>query len=198
MEQKHGPWTIQETSRKYRNSFIHVREDQVLQPDGKPGMYATVSMKPGVAILPIDRDGVVYLIRQFRYALGSESIEVVCGAVDEGEPSLDAAQRELQEELGIQAGEWMDLGIVHLDTSIVHCPVHLFLARDLTFTETNREGTESIETVKFTLDAAVQMAMDSAISHGPSSVLLLKAGHLFSENAARRESSFLLAQNCKK
>jgi hypothetical protein len=62
MTQKHGPWTIQETSQKYQNSFINVREDQVLQPDGQPGMYATVKMKPGVAILPIDSDRIVYIL----------------------------------------------------------------------------------------------------------------------------------------
>ncbi len=177
MAQKHGPWTIQETSQKYQNSFINVCEDQVLQPDGQPGTYATVTMKPGVAILPIDTNGVVYLTRQFRYAIGKESIEVICGAVEEDEPPLEAAQREIQEELGIKAEEWIDLGIVNLDTSIVHCPVHLFLARQLTFTQTNQEGTETIETLQIAFNAAVQMVRDNAIAHAPSCVLLLKASN---------------------
>lgn len=69
MAHKNGPWTIKETKEKYHNSFINVREDQVLQPDGQPGMYATVKMKPSVAILPIDSDRNLYLIWQFRYAL---------------------------------------------------------------------------------------------------------------------------------
>lgn len=175
---KHGPWTIQETSHKYDNSFINVREDQVLQPDGQPGMYATVTIKPGVAVLPIDSDGVVYLVQQFRYAHGKESIEVVCGAVDEQELPLESAQREVQEELGINADEWTDLGVVDLDTSIVNCPVHIFLAKTLTFTETAREGTETIETVKVSLDAATQMVMESVITHSPSCVLILKAGNV--------------------
>lgn len=175
MVQKHGPWTIQETSQKYQNSFIHVREDQVLQPDGQPGMYATVKMKPTVAILPIDSNGVVYLIRQFRYALGKESLEVVCGAVEEDEPRLEAAQREVQEELGIKAEEWNELGVFDLDTSIVHCPVHLFLAKQLTFTQTNREGTETMETIRIPFDTAVQMVMDNKITHAPSCLLILKA-----------------------
>jgi 8-oxo-dGTP pyrophosphatase MutT (NUDIX family) len=175
MTQKHGPWTIQETSQKYENSFINVREDQVLQPDGEPGMYATVKMKPAVALLPIDSDRIVYLTRQFRYALGKESIEVVCGALEEGEPPLDAAQREVQEELGIKAEAWISLGVFDLDTSIVHCPVHLFLAKQLTFTQSNQEGTETIETLPMPLDAAVQMVMDSQITHAPSCVLILKA-----------------------
>lgn len=175
MVQKHGPWTIQGTSQKYQNSFINVREDQVLQPDGQPGMYATVKMKPGVAILPIDSNGVVYLIRQFRYALGKESLEVVCGAVEEDEPRREAAKREVQEELGIKAEEWNELGVFDLDTSIVHCPVYLFIAKQLTFTQTNREGTETMETIRIPFDTAVQMVMDNKITHAPSCVLILKA-----------------------
>jgi 8-oxo-dGTP pyrophosphatase MutT (NUDIX family) len=177
MAQKHGPWTIQETSQKYQNSFISVREDQVLQPDGQPGTYGTVTMKPGVAILPIDSDRTVYLAQQFRYVLGKESLEVVCGALEEDEPPLDAAQRELEEELGIKAQEWIDLGLFHLDTSIVHCPVHLFLAKQLTFTQANREGTETMETRRIPFDEAVQMVMDSNITHSPSCVLILKGYH---------------------
>lgn len=176
MEQKHGPWTIQETSQKYDNRFINVREDQVVQPNGKSGMYATVKMKPGVAILPLDNNGVVYLVKQFRYALGRESIEAVCGAIDEDDESpLDAALREVLEELGIQADEWIELGVVDLDTSIVHCPVHLFLAKQLTFTKPRREGTETIKPIKLPLNVASQMVMDGTITHSPSCILILKA-----------------------
>ncbi len=182
MAQKHGPWTIQETNEKYQDSFIHVREDQVLRPDGQPGMYATVKMKPGVAILPIDSDRHVYLVRQFRYALGKESIEVVCGALEEDEPSQEAAQRELEEEIGIKASELIDLGVVDLDTSIVRCPVHMFLAKQLTFTQTNQEGTETIETLHLPLDRAVQMVLDSAITHAPSCVLILKAARMLTKS----------------
>ena len=177
MPQKNGPWTIQETNEKFHDSFIHVCEDQVLRPDGQPGKYATVKMKPAVAILPIDNDGYVYLVRQFRYALGKDSIEVVCGAVEEDEPNIEAAKREIEEEVGIKASELIELGVVDLDTSIVHCPVYLFLVKQLTFTQTHQEGTETIERVRMPLDAAVQMVMDSKITHAPSCVLILKAGN---------------------
>ncbi len=183
MTQKHGPWTIQGTSQKYENSFINVREDQVLQPDGQPGMYATVKMKPGVAVLPIDSDRIVYITRQFRYALGKESMEVVCGSVEEDEPNLEAAQREAKEELGIKAEEWIELGVFDLDTSIIHCPMYLFLAKQLTFVEAEQEGTETIETLRLPLDEAVQMVMDNKITHAPSCVLILKAHKALNENA---------------
>lgn len=175
MARQHGPWTIQDTAQKYQNSFIDVCEDQVVRPDGQPGTYATVTMKPGVAILPVDGDRAVYLTRQFRYAIAKESIEVVSGAIDENEPPLEAAQRELREELGIEADEWKDLGMMNLDTSIIRGPLHLFLAQRLTFIEAQPEGTETIETVKMPFDDAVEMVMASAITHGPSCVLILKA-----------------------
>ncbi len=177
MARRNGPWTITDSAEKYRNGFITVREDRVLQPDGRPGSYAVVTMQPGVAVLPVDRDGVAYLTRQFRYPLGRESVEAACGAIGGGEAPLEAAQRELREELGITAEDWRDLGRMDLDTSTIHGPVQLFLARELAFTETAREGTETIATVKIPFADAVRMVLESAITHGPSCVLLFKAGH---------------------
>jgi len=172
---EHGPWTIERSEEVYRNPFIAVREDRVRQPDGQPGSYATVALPSGVAVLALDADGQVHLTRQFRYALGRESVEVVSGGRAEGEAALDAAQRELREEVGIVARDWSDLGALDLDTAIVHGPVRLFLARALTFTDTEREGTETITTLRVPFATAVQMVLDGAITHGPSCVLILKA-----------------------
>lgn len=172
---QYGPWTVQNTTEKYQNAFMEVFEDQVLRPDGTSGCYATVTMKPGVAVLPIDAEGTVYLTKQFRYALGNDSIEVVCGGIDGEKSPLDAAQQELQEELGIEAAEWVDLGVVDLDTSIVRCPVYLFLAKQLTFQPSHPEPTEVIESVRMPLSVALNMVLQSQITHAPSCVLLLKS-----------------------
>jgi 8-oxo-dGTP pyrophosphatase MutT (NUDIX family) len=174
MERKHGPWTIKETAEKYRDEFIAVYEDSVVRPDGKPGTYATVHLKPGVSVLPVDTDGTIYLTRQFRYATGAESIEAVSGGIDE-EDASESAKRELREELGIEASELISLGQMDMDTSIVRSPVSLFLARGLKFTEAEQEGTERIEPFKTTLEQACGMVLRSEITHSPSCVLLLKA-----------------------
>jgi 8-oxo-dGDP phosphatase len=174
MARKHGPWTIHRTDEQFRNDFISVSQDQATRPDGKAGQYATVTMKPGVAVLPIDGDGQAVLVRQFRYALGRASLEVPSGTIDGAEPPARTA-RELREELGIEAGDWVDLGLCDMDTSIVRCPVRLFLAHDLSFTETEREGTETIETVRLPFASAVEQVMASAITHAPSCTLILKA-----------------------
>src|SRR3954453_11171767 len=145
MPRRHGPWTIQESKPIYRNPFIEVVEDRVVRPDGQPGIYGTVAMTPGVAVLPVDEEGMSYLTREFRYAIGRESIEVAGGGIDEGESPLEAARREAREELGIEASEWINLGSIDPFTAVVHSPAHLFLARGLTFIPTEHEGTEAIE-----------------------------------------------------
>ncbi|HYY59515.1 MAG TPA: NUDIX hydrolase [Pyrinomonadaceae bacterium] len=175
MMRKHGPWTIKESIPKYQGEFIEVIEDQVVRPDGAPGTYAVVRMKPGVSILAVDGNGVAHLTTQFRYAKGADSIEAVSGDIDEGEEPLEAARRELREEVGIEAEEWTELGVVDLDTSIVNCPAHLFLARDLKFTEQNQDDTEEIKPVRLNLDEAARKVMESEITHGPTCTLILKA-----------------------
>lgn len=175
MAKKHGPWTIKATSLKYKNDFIEVNEDQVIQPDGKPGAYATVAMQSGVCVLPMEDDGTVYLTRQFRYGLGQESLEVVSGAIDTGEEPEAAARRELREELGIEAAELLDSGRMQIDTSILKAPVKLYIARGLTFVAPEPEGSETIKLVRLKFDEVVRLVMNSEIVHGPSCVLILKA-----------------------
>lgn len=79
-------------------------------------------MKTGVAVLAIDDDGQAVLTLQFRYASGQISLEAACGSAEAGEEPRQAAERELREELGITAAQWISLGICNLDTSIVRCP----------------------------------------------------------------------------
>lgn len=175
MDKKHGPWTIHGSELKYRHELIEVYEDKVTRPNGEPGVYAYTRVKPGVAVLALDDEGDVYLVLEFRYALGRESVEVVGGAVDEGEEAAVAARRELKEELGIEAAELIPLGQVDPMTSMIDSPSNLFLARGLRFGETEREGGEAIQTVKLKFDEAVRRALAGEITHGASCVLLLRA-----------------------
>jgi 8-oxo-dGTP pyrophosphatase MutT (NUDIX family) len=116
-----------------------------------------------------------YLTKQFRYAIGKDSLEVISGGIeDEGEP-LQAAKREAEEELGIQATQWIDAGYFHLETSMIKGPVYLYIIKDLQFTDTSQDETEDVKKVKMPLEEAVQLVMDSKITHGPSCLLLLKA-----------------------
>jgi ADP-ribose pyrophosphatase len=183
MEKKNGPWTIKESRRIYQNEFLKLTEDKVIQPDGNDGEYATIEMKAGVCVLAIDDENDVYLTRQFRYALGAESLEVIAGGMDEGD-ALENAKREAKEEMGIEAEEWIELGTAETDTSIVHSTAHFFVARKLKFTESEREGTEAMKSVKISFDEAVEKVLKGEIRHALSCLLILKARFL--ENRKRK------------
>jgi len=171
----YGPWKIKGTRCRFENAFFRVLEDEVIQPDGQPGTYATVNIKPGVSVLPLDQHGNVYLVRQFRYALGHDSIEVISGGLNEGELPLDGAKREAREELGITARYWVDLGQIEEDTSLVRSRGYLFLGQGLEFGEIEPDGTEKIERLKLPLVEAVEKVMRSEIVHSPSALLIMKA-----------------------
>lgn len=169
-----GPWKIKNSQEKYKNQWICVREDQVIRPDGEDGIFGVVEMVPGVSALPLDEEGFVYLAEQFRYSLGERSIEAACGGIDEGENPLEAAKRELKEELGIEADEWIELGIVNPFTTVVRSLASLYLVKKLRFGRADLDATEGINIIKVKLADAVKMVMESKISHGPSCVLILK------------------------
>lgn len=170
-----GPWKIKASVEKYKNQWIRVREDQVIRPDGKDGIFGVVEMVEGVSVLPLDNEGFVYLTKEFHYALERDSIEVVSGAIDKNESALEAAKRELKEELGIEADKWIELGIVNPFTTAIKSPATMYLARELHFAEADPEGTERIDVIKVKLNDALKMVMEGKITHGPSCVLILKA-----------------------
>ena len=172
---KRGPWTVHETLRKYSHELIEVYEDRVTQPDGEPGTYCVVKIKPGVCVLAVSDGGTAYLAGQFRYGVGYECVEAVAGAIDEGETPEAAARRELHEELGIKAEKVISLGRVDPLTSMLEAPSHLFLATGLTFGLDHQEGSENIRKVSMPLADAVQKALDGGIADASSCVLVLRA-----------------------
>ena len=178
MTKKNGPWTIKKTEQKYKDDFIELNVDEVTQPDGEPGAYATVTMKDGICVLPIDDEDNVYLIKQFRYALGKKSIEVITGGMDKDESPLECAKREALEEVGVKAQEWIKLGKFDVDTSIVKCKISLYIARSLKFEKhTEQDSSEDIEPLRMSLEEAVDKVMNNEITHGPSCITILKAYH---------------------
>lgn len=171
---KNGNWTIKETKKIFANDYFKVYEDSVVQPDGKNGKYATIEFVPGVSVLPIDDEDFVYLTRQFRYVAGRETLETVAGGVENENP-LKAAKRELKEELGITAKEFIKLGKIRLDNSIIKSETTQYIARQLTFGETEQDGAEELRIVKIKFDEAVEKVLNGEIIHAPSCVLILKA-----------------------
>lgn len=85
MVKMHGHWIIKSSECLHKDEFVEFRVDDVEGTDGKQSRYATTRMRPGVSVLALDDEGAVYFTKQFRYAIGRESVEAVAGAIDEGE-----------------------------------------------------------------------------------------------------------------
>jgi ADP-ribose pyrophosphatase len=183
MERKNGSWTIKNSKDIFENEFFKVVEDEVVRPDGKDSQYATIDVKPGVAVLPIDEDGNVHLTSQFRYALERSNVECVAGNVED-EDILDGAKREAKEELGIEAEEWTAVGRIEVLTSITTSHTDLFIARGLKFGEPETEGTEELEPLKMSLEDAFEKVISGEITHAESCVLILKAHAQMKKQAA--------------
>ena len=169
-----GPWKVLQSRDIYADPWIRVQVDDVIRPDGQPGIHSIIHIKPGVCVLAKDAEGHVYLAEEFHYAVGRVTLEGVSGGCEAGETPIETARRELREELGIVAAKWNAVGVVDPFTANVVSPTALFVAEDLTFASSAHEGTERIRRVRAPLNEALQWLSDGKITHGPTCVILLK------------------------
>jgi ADP-ribose pyrophosphatase len=160
---------------------MRVREDKVIRPGGSEGLFGVVEMVGGASVLAVENNDDVYLVREYKYAVGRDSLEVVSGAIDAGETPLAAAKRELREEAGLIAAKWQAIGTVDPFTTAIRCTNHLFLARGLSPTPADPGDGEEITLVKVPLEAALDMVLAGEITHASSCILILRAAKLLSQ-----------------
>lgn len=134
----------------YENTWIRVREDAVLRPDGSPGVYGVVEVRsPAVFVVPVTEVGEIVLVEVDRYTIGGLSLELPAGGTD-GEDPLAAAGRELREETGLAAESLVDLGPVYSLNGVSDAPGRVVLAgglRPVGGAEQEVEGISGVRTV---------------------------------------------------
>ena len=170
---RRGPFEIDVRKEVYKNKWISVHEYQVHQDGGEKGLFGILTMPNGSAVVTLDDQNRVYLGKEFRFAINHASYEVPGGAIDAGETPLDAAKRELEEEVGFRAKQWTNLGYIDPYTGIVESKNHMFLAQDLEDVGANTDSWERIECIRIPLSEAVDMVLRGEITHGASCVALL-------------------------
>ena len=171
-----NPWKTLSTSTIYGNPWFAVREDRVIRPDGQLGTYSVVSAsRLATGIVPLWADGTVTLVGQHRYPLDEYSWEIPEGGGALSAHALDIAKRELIEETGIEAREWIDLGRVHTSNCFTDEVCHIFLARELTQGAANPDPDEILDTRRISLEDAVFMACDGRITDAISVAGILRA-----------------------
>ncbi len=173
-EETDNPWRKTSSREVYENDWIRVREDEVLRPDGEPGIYGVVHFKNiAVGVLAVEGDE-LYLVGQYRYTLDRYSWEIPEGGCPEGEDPLDAARRELEEETGLRASRWEKLGEAHLSNSATDEYAVWYLATGLTQGEQRPEGTEQIKVRRVKIQEALRMALTGEITDALSLLAVMQ------------------------
>jgi len=114
----------------HENSWYKVRSDEVVRPDGSPGIYNVVETRGAVYIIALDDKLRFPLVKQSRYTTGIESYEIPAGGID-NEDSLAAAKRELKEEVGMTADNWTKLNALQASNGISSAMTDIYLATNL-------------------------------------------------------------------
>ncbi len=162
-------WETKSTRVAYENPWIRVEHREVTTPAGEPGIYGVVGFKnKAMGVVPVDEEGHIYLVGQFRYTLNEYSWEIPEGGCPLGEDLLEAAKRELKEETGLAARHWQFVGRIHTSNSVTDEEGFIYLAQDLTQGESAPEQTEELAVRRLPLREAVDMVMRGEITDSVS------------------------------
>lgn len=158
-----------------RGGRLALVREEAEWPGGLRTEYVFLRTPDAAFVVPVDEAGRTLLVRQWRYPWAESSWEVPAGTLEEGEEPLPCARRELVEEAGLEAAEWLSLGAGHGSAALTGRQ-HLFLARGLRQVPRAPEDYERDMVVReLPLREAVDEALAGAITHSASIAALLRA-----------------------
>lgn len=143
------------SKRIYEGRIINLRVDEVeVSRNGHQAKREVVEHDSAVAILACDGEGRLLFVRQFRYPLGAELLEIPAGLMEAGEDPQEAAQRELREETGYRAKKWSKLPPIWTTPGFSDEKIHLFFVEDLEWAPLEQDEDEDISLVRMNEDEA--------------------------------------------
>ena len=162
-----------ESRRVYNGKILNLRVDRVALPGGGEAVREVVEFHGGVGLVALDDAGRVLLIRQYRYAIGGDLLELPAGKLEPGEPPEVCAARELQEETGYHAAHIEPLCHFYSTPGGTTEVLHIFLATGLTPGSQRLESDECIEVIPTAWNDALAMIDRGEICDGKSIIGLL-------------------------
>ena len=163
----------------FQGKVFNVRVDQVQYPDGIVHRVDVVEHHGAVALVPIDVDGGVWFVRQYRHPVGKMLLEIPAGTLEQGEKPQDCAIRECREELGLAPDEIIPLGSVYLAPGYSTEILHIFLARGLRSSPLPPDADEVLEPLKISWQVVQHMIQDGEIRDAKTLAgILLAQSHL--------------------
>jgi ADP-ribose pyrophosphatase len=135
----------------YRGKVVSMRVDEITLPQGEVVLREVVDHPGAVVIVALDADGYAFLVEQYRHPIGRYLLELPAGGIEAGEEPLAAAKRELHEEVGLEAREWVSLGSFFSSPGFANERLHAFLARELVPVDSRPDDDEYISVVRYPL-----------------------------------------------
>ena len=171
-----------ELSREYffKGKIINARVDIALLPNGKTASREVVEHPGGVCVLPLDSNGDVLLVEQYRYPYSEVILEIPAGKRDRGtaEEPLECGIRELKEEIGATAENYRFLGQLYPSPGFCNEVIFMYLATGLAFGDTNPDEDEFLNIKRIPLDTVVEMVMSGEIKDAKTQAAVLKTKYL--------------------
>lgn len=147
----------------FEGKVVRLYLDRVRLPNGKEAEREVVLHRGAVGMVALDRDEHVFLVRQYRHAPAEDLVEIPAGKLDGGEEPLACAQRELMEEIGYSAGEWLELATFYTSPGFSDEVLHLYLARSLQPVQAEPDEDEFLEILRVPLHEALSMVSTGEI-----------------------------------
>jgi len=162
----------------YKGKIVHLRVDEALLPNGLTAAREVIEHPGGVCVAPLTREGELLFVRQFRYPYQQVTLELPAGKLEPGEDPLEAGSRELTEETGAAAGEYVSLGQLYPSPGYTDEIIHLFLARDLSYGASHPDEDEFLEPERIPLKEAVRMVLAGELPDAKTQIGVLKVAAL--------------------
>jgi len=175
MDETKNPWTVVSRKTVYENKWIRVDHHEVLGHSRTPGVYGTVHFKNlATGVVPIDENGNVILVGQYRFPLQAYSWEIPEGGGPHPAGALESAQRELREECGLAARRWIEIQAMDLSNSVTDEHSAVFLAWELSEARAQPDETEMLQIARVRFWEAVDRAKRGEIRDAISVATLLR------------------------
>jgi ADP-ribose pyrophosphatase len=163
---------------RYEGRTVEVRSERVELPNGHQVELDVVHHPGAAAVVALDGDGSLLMVRQYRHTVGGWLLEVPAGKLSAGEDPASCARRELEEEAGVRAATLRELGSIFVSPGFCDERIWLFLATDLVPTEQRLEADEVLAVERVPLAEAERRALDGELVDAKSTVAILRAAAL--------------------